>query len=281
MTAPMVSPDWLAEHLDDPSIVVLEVAFALPENAAYFTDGHIPGAHFVYWKDLCWHDRDRQFASGPELASRLGAFGVTDETTLVLVGDTIQFATYAFWVLTMGGLDHLARVLDGGRQTWEREGRPLTAEVPVAPAPSSVTPHAGDVSGRLGRDEVLSHLGDPNRVLVDMRSEEEYRGKRVSPAHFAVDYGAERKGRIPGARHLYYERLLGTDGRFLPAPEIEEQLDSVGADRNADVVTYCRLSHRATLGWFAATHLLGRGNVRVYDGSWTEWGSIVGVPIER
>lgn len=277
----MVSPDWLAEHLDDPSIVLLEVAFATPDNAMYFTEGHIPGAHFAYWKDLCWHDSDRQFATAQEMASRLEAFGVSDDTTLVLVGDTIQFATYTFWVLTMTGHDHLARVLDGGHKAWALEGRPMTREVPATPERGSVTPRTGDSSSRLGRDDMLAHLGDPNRVLVDMRSDEEYHGERVSPSHFPVDYGAERKGRIPGARHLYYERLLDTDGRFLPAGEIGRRLDAIGADPDADVVTYCRLSHRATLGWFAATHLLGRSNVRVYDGSWTEWGSIVGFPIER
>ena len=125
------------------------------------------------------------------------------------------------------------------------------------------------------------HLGDPDRVLVDMRTDEEFSGERVSPATSPFDHGAERAGRIPGAKHLYFERLLDGEGRFLGADGIGEQLSSVGATPDADVVTYCRLSHRASLGWFAATRLLGWSNVRVYDGSWTEWGSIVGFPVER
>ena len=281
MTTPLVSTAWLTDHLGDPSVVKVEVALAAPETALYFSAGHIPGAHYAYWKDLCWDDRSREFPSPDVMASRLEVFGVTDHSTLVLIGDTIQFATYTYWVLTMTGLAHLARVLDGGRQTWEREGLEMTDHPPRAPRRGAVTPGVENRLSRLGRDDVLAHLEDSNRVLLDLRSDEEYAGERVSPVHWTIDHGAERKGRIPGARHLYYEQLLAPDGRFLSASAIEERLDAAGASRSADVVTYCRLSHRATLGWFAATHLAGRGNVRVYDGSWTEWGSIVGFPIER
>jgi thiosulfate/3-mercaptopyruvate sulfurtransferase len=133
----------------------------------------------------------------------------------------------------------------------------------------------------VGRDDVRAHLDDASRVLIDMRTDEEYSGERVSPHTSPFDHGAERSGRIPGARHLYFEELLGADGRFLAPKEIVALLESAGASEDADVVTYCRLSHRATLGWFAATRIAGWQNVRVYDGSWTEWGSIVGFPIEH
>ncbi len=278
---PLVSAGWLADHLDDPTVVILEVAFDLPHKALYFSQGHIPGARYIWWKELCWHDTDREFADPVTMAGRLGALGVSDDSTLILVGDTIQFATYAYWTLTMTGLDHLTRILDGGRQIWDREARLLTHDLPAAATPGRVTPGVGDVSSRVGRDDVLTHLNHPDRVLVDMRSPEEYRGERVSPLTAPIDHGAERKGRIPGARHLYYQRLLAEDGTFLPPADLADRFASVGADDRADVVAYCRLSHRASLGWFAATRLLGRSNLRVYDGSWTEWGSIVGFPIER
>ena len=279
--SPLVSTDWLADHLEDPNVVIVESSSAPPDTAEYFSVGHIPGARYVWWKDLCWHDTDRQFPTPDVLARRLETFGVSDDTTLVLVGDTIQFATYPYWVMEMTGLGHLAKVLDGGRQIWMLEDRPTTKDVPEPATAGSVTPGSVDFTSRVGRDDVLAHLDDPGRVLLDMRSDEEYNAERVSPLRWEVDHGAERKGRIPGARHLYYERLLDDMGRFRPADELAAEFDSEGATADVDAVTYCRLSHRASLGWFSATKLTGRDNVRVYDGSWTEWGSIVGVPIER
>jgi thiosulfate/3-mercaptopyruvate sulfurtransferase len=216
------------------------------------------------------------------MAARLEALGVTDDTTLVLVGDTIQFATYIYWALEMTGLAHLATILDGGHQTWAAQGRPMTRDLPPAPARrGTVTPRDPDQSSRVGRDDVLANLQNPNRVLLDVRSPEEYRGERVSPDTAPFDHGAERKGRIPGAVHLYYERLLSEDGTFKTAGEIIDELEAEGASEDRDVIGYCRLSHRATLAWFAATKLAGRHNIRIYDGSWTEWGSIVGFPVER
>ena len=278
---PLVSVDWLREHLDDPAVVILEVSTEREPTARYFREGHIPGAHFAWWKTLCWDEADREFPPPEEMTRRLRALGVSDDSHLVLVGDPIQFATYPYWALALSGLDHVASVLDGGRALWASRGLPLTSEAPPAPAPGTVTPRGAGEPARVGRDDVRAHLGDPDRVLVDMRTDEEFSGERVSPATSPFDHGAERAGRIPGAKHLYFERLLDGEGRFLGADGIGEQLSSVGATPDADVVTYCRLSHRASLGWFAATRLLGWSNVRVYDGSWTEWGSIVGFPVER
>jgi thiosulfate/3-mercaptopyruvate sulfurtransferase len=276
----LVSPDWLEQRLGDPSLVLLEVSSKLPPEAAWFS-GHIPGARYIYWKDLCWDDTDRQFPSTDVMAERLGALGVGDDSTVVLIGDTVQFATYPYWVMTMAGLEARAVLLDGGHQAWEAQGRPMTTDAPPPPIPKTLTPGVEDWSSRLGRDDVLAHLDDPARVLVDMRSDEEYFAQRVSPTTWAFDHGAERKGRIPGARHLYYENLLHDDGTFKSPEELESLFDGVGATGDRDVVTYCRLSHRASLGWFALTRLNDRNSVRVYDGSWTEWGSMVGMPIER
>ncbi len=282
---PLVTPEWLHEHLHDPTVIVIEVSSEPAPGARYFREGHIPGARFAWWKTLCWDESDREFPPPEEMARRLGELGASDDSHLVLVGDPIQFATYPYWVLALSGLDHVASILDGGRAHWVASGLPLTQEMPPPARPGLVLPSgrtdARGSKARVGRDDVRAHLGDPRRVLIDMRTDEEWSGERVSPASYAVDHGAERTGRIPGARHLYFERLLGSDGRFLDTMRIEEQLRSVGATPEADVVAYCRLSHRASLGWFAAERLLGWSNVRVYDGSWTEWGSIVGFPIER
>ncbi len=277
MTKQLVSTAWLEEHVDDPSVVILEVA-ADPFDEAAYPSGHVPGARFVYWKDLLWHETDRQFPTPEEIAVRLGALGVDEGSTIALVGDPFQFATYAYWVMTMAGQEARCRLVDGGRLTWTAEGRPLTTAVPE-PFQGTVTAGTADHSSRIGRDEVLSGLTGRSRILLDLRSPEEYRGERVSPAWMGFDHGAERRGRIPGARHLYYEDLLQGDGTFLPPDRLEARFAQLPSD--AEIVTYCRLSHRASLGWFALTRILGRSTVRVYDGSWTEWGSIVGYPIER
>ncbi|NNC41583.1 MAG: sulfurtransferase [Acidimicrobiia bacterium] len=279
MVGPLVSPEWLRERIGDPDLVVLEVSFYQPDKAAYFT-GHIDGAHYTYWKDLLWHDLDREFATPEVLAERLGGFGVGDDSTLVLVGDPLQFATYAYWVLAMGGFEDQTAVLDGGHETWAARRYPMNT-VGTVPEPLEVTPGRGDDSCRIGRDEVLAGLDDPVRLLIDLRSAEEYSGERVAPLTAPFDHGAERRGRIPGARHLPRERLLQEDGTFKPLDELTAEFAAAGVTDHHEVVTSCRLSHRASLGWFVLSRLLGRERVRVYDGSWTEWGSIVGFPVER
>lgn len=279
MVDPLVSPEWLLDRVGDPDLVVLEVSFYQPDKAAYFT-GHIDGAHYVYWKDLLWHELDREFASPAVLAERLGAFGVGDDTTLVLVGDPIQFATYAYWVLAMAGFEDRTAVLDGGHETWAARELPRTDDRPVA-VPRTVTPGRADDTCRIGREGVLAGLEDPRRVLIDLRSAEEFSGERVAPLTAPFDHGAERRGHIPGARHLPREQLLTEEGIFKAPDELWAEFGKVGVSDEHEIVTSCRLSHRASLGWFVLTRLLGRDRVRVYDGSWTEWGSIVGYPVER
>ncbi len=281
MTGPLVTTAWLEERLGDPGTVVVEVAHHPPLAAAYFS-GHIPGARYRHWKALCWHETMRAFPSPEAMAARLGELGVGDDTTLAIVGDTLQFGIYAYWVLEMTGLSHLAVVLDGGHRTWEEEGRPMTNAVPEPATPALPTIGRPDETSRIGRDGVLAGLRDPERVLLDMRSDEEWRGERVAPTTAPHDHGAERSGRIPGARHLNYERLLRDDGTFKDREGLLVELTREGVEPHRDIVTYCRLSHRASLAWFVLTKVLGGyPQVRVYDGSWTEWGSIVGTPIER
>lgn len=283
LSAQLVSCDWLAEHLDDPQVRVIEVS-SRPDDTSY-RSGHIPGAVWWYWKDALWHPTDREFVTPEQLAQRLGSLGISPQTTLVIYGDPVQFGTYAFWVLSMAGHREL-RLLDGGRKRWLAEGRPLSQEVPVF-TPAAYDAGRADPSSRVGRDDVRAKLGQSTRMLLDVRSPEEYRGERVSPpsgeVRFDLDHGAERAGRIPGAVHLFFRELVNEDDTFLSPGELWSIFQKVGitAENRAEIVTYCRLSHRATIAWFVLRYLLNLENVRVYDGSWTEWGSIVGFPIEK
>ncbi len=278
MTSPLVSPAWLQEHLTDPSLRIFEIANK-PDMERY-REGHIPGALGAFWKAICWHETDREFTSSQALAGRFGALGIRPTDTLVLYGDPVQYGTYAFWAFTMAGHPHL-RVLDGSRARWIKEGRPLTTDIPHI-VPGDYPPQKGDASMRIGRDAVRAGLGKPGRLLLDVRSPEEYSGERVMEyPHF--NHGAERAGRIPGAVHLYYKNFLTDDDSYKSPTEIRALLDRVGAtpEQVAEIVCYCRLSHRATLAWVAMKYLLGYRNVKIYDGSWTEWGSIVGFPVEK
>ena len=209
----------------------------------------------------------------------LGAIGIGPDTTLVLYGDPVQYGTYGFWAVTMAGHKNL-KVLDGARTKWVAEDRPMTRNIPRFDAVDYPTPTPNE-SMRLGRENVRDNLGKAGRLLLDVRTPEEYSGERVME-HGQFDHGAERKGRIPGAKHLFFKELINADDSYKSADEIKAIVSAVGAtpDDADEIVCYCRLSHRATLVWVAMTQILGYDNVRIYDGSWTEWGSIVGFPVE-
>ncbi|HEY5295321.1 MAG TPA: sulfurtransferase [Gaiellaceae bacterium] len=272
----LIAPDELVPLLDDPAVVVIEIAFADDDTA--FRTAHVPGSRWAYWKRLLWHATDREFPDASVIAERLGALGVPAGATIVLSGDPVQFGTYAFWVLQMLGCERLL-LLDGGRMGWLEGGFPVESGS-AASEPASYSTGGADLRARVGRDGVLESVGRGDGLILDLRSEEEYRGERVAPATAPFDHGAERKGRIPGAVHLPHQRLVADHGRFRTVAELRAAVEAVGVGPETDVITYCRLSHRASLGWFVLSELLGHERVRVYDGSWTEWGSIVGVPIE-
>ena len=273
----LVSPSWLLERLDDPAITVLEIS-SDPEAKAYLK-GHVPGAIFSFWKDLLWHETDREFVSSSELSSRLGEIGVSTDSTLVICGDPVQYGTYALWVMTMAGVKDV-RILDGSRTRWIDDGNPLETEG-ISREPIDNGSLDPSIATRIGRDKVLQKINNPDTVLLDVRSPEEYRGERVSPPG-GFDHGAERKGRIPGAVHLFFRELLNDDDTFISKEKLERKFSEVGVKKSSgkDIVSYCRLSHRATLSWFAMSEILGIEKAQIYDGSWTEWGSIVGFPIE-
>lgn len=266
---------WVAENLDNPEVRLIEVSsLADPEG---YDQGHIPGAVNWTWQECLWQQGMRDFATPEALAALMGRSGVGPETTVVFYSSQFQYATYAFWVSTLRGYKRIM-IMNGDRDRWVKEGRPLTTEVPrIEPVIRSAPPI--DETARIGREGVRNGLDNPDRVLLDMRSIEEYRGERVSPPWFEVDHGATVKGHIPGARHLYYNDLLEEEEKFMPLETLREKFLQAGATPDKEVVTYCRLSHRASMAWFILKHLLGYPRVRVYDGSWTEWGSMVGMPI--
>ena len=274
----LVTTRWLAENIDDPDLRVIEIS--RDQEGDTYSKGHIPKAVFWFWKDKLWHTSDREFASSYEIASYLGDIGMTARSKIVIYGDPIQYGTYRLWVLTMAGLSNVS-ILDGGKTKWIAEGRSLSTLIPQY-EPSDPIESRTDLSTRIGRDDVLKGLRESKRILLDARSPEEYMGVRVSPPG-GFDHGAERVGRIPGAQPLFFRDLLNEDDTFISPEKILEKIRPLGikAGVSNDVVTYCRLSHRATLLWFALTHILNIPNVKVYDGSWTEWGSIVGFPVEK
>ncbi len=282
MPEPMVDAEWLLAHIDDPDVTVAEIQYEPDEDE--YTAGHLPGAQHWYWKDAFWDPVMREFATPEQMADWLGRHGVAAGDTLVLYSGRLQYGMYGSWAFgTMAGHADI-RVLDGGRRAWAAAGGALVTDVPsVTPVPyGPVARGARDDGTRVLRGGVLERLGRDGVRFLDGRYEEEYAGDRVKPGA-GLDHGAERAGRIPGAVSLPFRELISPEFRLRPRDELEAAFRRAGAapDQADEVIAYCRLGHRASLLWFAATRVLGWDHVRVYDGSWTEWGSTVGSPIER
>jgi len=286
-TTRIVDAEWLRTHLADPDVVVVELAHT-PAGEAESPAARpevVPGARRAHWKDLLWHRSRREFPSARELAERLHALGARSSSTVVFAGDPPQFAAYALWVAEAVGLGGDLRYLDGGLPAWAEADRAPApgprARAVASPSPGEdLLPQGAPRTGLVaGRDEVRAAIGTAT-VLLDLRSPEEYSGLRVSPDTEPVDHGAERAGHIPGALSLPVLDLLDERGLLRPVAEIRARTAELGIDGAAEIIAYCRLSHRAALGWLVFTELLGDHRVRVYDGSWTEWGSLVGAPVE-
>ena len=278
-TSALVDPNWVAAHANDPNVCLIDVAGLGQDDLQAYKAGHVPGAHPWQWKETLWDTHMRDFPAPQEFARRLGAAGIGNDTTVVFYGEGVQFGVYAWWVFRYCGHENV-RVLDGARYRLANEGRPLVTDEP-APRPAKTYQPVERVERmRVLRDEMLRALGQSRTLILDGRSPEEYRGERVGAAP-GPDVGAMRYGRIPDARHLYFNDLLNADTSFRSREELRAIVDAQGVAPHKDIIAYCRLSHRATVLYFVLTELLGLDNVRVYDGSWTEWGNLVGVPIER
>lgn len=274
---PLVTPAWLEAHKDE--VRLIEIAGLRQDDMQAYRAGHVPGAICWLWKEKLWDSHNRDFPDPETFARLMGEAGVGNDTTVVLYGEDVQFGIYAWWVLRYCGHDKVL-LLDGARYRWQAEGRPLETDIPPAPKPVAYKPVARNESMRILRDEVLASLDNDNMHIFDARSPEEYRGERVGGPGGA-DVGAMRYGRIPGAQHVYYRDLMDETKSFKPREALQALFAGKGLKPDDEVIAYCRLSHRATVVYFALTQILGHGKVRVYDGSWTEWGNLVGVPVER
>jgi thiosulfate/3-mercaptopyruvate sulfurtransferase len=275
----LVTTEWMAAHLDDPNVRLIDIAGLGQDQLQAYKAGHIPGATPWKWKDMLWDERRRDFPEPAEFARRLGQAGISNDTHVVFYGEGMQFGVYAWWTFRYCGHSNVS-VLDGGRTRWKAEGRPLVTDEPKPRAAVAYREVARDETMRILRDDVLAAVEGGGSVILDGRSPEEYQGTRVGGPG-GPDVGAVRAGRIPGARHLHYTDLLDADQRFKPENELRKLVEARGAAQGSAIITYCRMSHRATVLYFVLTQLLGYGKVRVYDGSWTEWGNLVGVPVEK
>jgi len=271
----LVSTDWTREHLDDPKVRFLEVDV---DTDAYET-GHLPGAGGINWRRQLTDRVMRDLATREDLQTLLRAAGIDDDTTIVLYGDNHNwFAAWAYWQLRYQGLDNV-KLLDGGRAKVEADGLPLTTDAPDH-APGSITlPTETREELRAYRQEVIDGIGSHDRDLVDVRSPEEFRGELSAPAHLPQE-AAQRRGHIPGAVNVPWSTAVAEDGTFKPIEQLRDLYAVKGVSGDDEVVAYCRIGERSSHTWFVLHELLGYRNVRNYDGSWTEYGSLVGVPIE-
>jgi thiosulfate/3-mercaptopyruvate sulfurtransferase len=275
----LVTTEWMAAHLDDPNVRLIDIAGLGQDQLQAYKAGHIPGATPWKWKDMLWDERRRDFPEPAEFARRLGQAGISNDTHVVFYGEGMQFGVYAWWTFRYCGHRNVS-LLDGGRTRWKAQGRPLVTDEPKARPAAAYREVARDETMRILRDDVLAAVEGGSSVILDGRSPEEYQGTRVGGPG-GPDVGAVRAGRIPGARHLHYTDLLDADQRFKPENELRKLVEARGAARASTIIAYCRMSHRATVLYFVLTQILGYDKVRVYDGSWTEWGNLVGVPVEK
>jgi len=274
-TEVLVDVDWAREHLDDPKVRFIEVDV---DTSAYDT-GHLPGAVGFNWTTQLNDPVRRDLVSRDELQELLRSAGVNDDTQIVLYGDNNNwFAAWAYWQLRYHGVDNV-RLLDGGRKKIEAEGLPLTTD-DVSHARGNITiPDRTREEIRAYRDQVVSGVGQEGRGLVDVRSPEEYRGELAAPAHLPQEV-AQRKGHIPSAVNVPWGTAVAEDGTFKPADELAQIYGAKGITPDKEIVAYCRIGERSSHTWFVLSEILGYPKVRNYDGSWTEYGSLVGVPIE-
>jgi thiosulfate/3-mercaptopyruvate sulfurtransferase len=271
----LVTTDWLAEHLGDEGLVVAEV----DESPELYDEGHIPGAVKLHWRDDLQDPVERDIVSREVFEQLLGERGIGNDTIVVLYGDKNNwFAAYAYWYLKIYGHNDI-RILDGGRQKWIEDGRETTTDLP-SPAAAQYSASERDESIRAFRDDVHGWIGEGDRALVDVRSPGEYAGDLIAPPGYEQE-GAQRGGHIPSAASIPWASAVADDGTFKSADELRDLYGGKGVTPDKQVTAYCRIGERSAHTWFVLRELLGYEDVRNYDGSWTEWGNLVDVPIEK
>jgi thiosulfate/3-mercaptopyruvate sulfurtransferase len=271
----LVDTSWVADHLSDPRVRIIEAS----EDVLLYEVGHIPGAVKLDWHVDVQDPISRDFVDQEGLEKLFGRWGISNDTTILLYGDRNNwYAAYSFWLFKQFGHQDI-RILNGGRSKWEAEGRPFTKEVP---SHNAATYHAqpADESIRAFRDDVAVGLKDPNRRLIDVRSPQEYSGELLHMVNYPQE-GAQRGGHIPGAKSIPWATAANADGTFKSSEELKTIYGGKDITPDKEVITYCRIGERSAHTWFVLTQLLGYPNVRNYDGSWTEWGSLVRAPIEK
>jgi len=270
----LVSGDWLEARLGTPGLVVVES----DEDVLLYETGHIEGAVKIDWHTDLNDPVERDYIDGAAFAALVGSKGISRDSTVVIYGDKNNWwAAYALWVFTLFGHEDV-RLLDGGRAKWEADGRAYTTAVSAPESVEYPVVERQDSGIRAYKDDVLAHLGNP---LIDVRSPEEYSGQRTTAPAYPEE-GALRAGHIPSAQNVPWAQAVADDGTFKPVPELDAiYRDGAGLKDGDSIVAYCRIGERSSHTWFVLTHLLGFNGVRNYDGSWTEWGSAVRVPIVK
>jgi thiosulfate/3-mercaptopyruvate sulfurtransferase len=271
----LVETDWLEEHLDDPSLRIIEV----DEDTSAYEKGHVKGAVGWNWTTDLHAPVGRDYVDQAGLSDLLSRAGVAPDTTVVLYGGNNNwFAAYAYWILKLRGFDDV-KLVNGGRKKWELESRELTQDVPSYAATGLTVTGSEKPEIRALRDEVLGKLGS-TVGFVDVRSPEEYRGEKLAPDHLPQEQ-AQVPGHIAGAANIPWAKAANEDGTFKSADELRALYEAEGITSGQEVIAYCRIGERSSHTWFALQELLGFPNVKNYDGSWTEYGSLVGAPVEK
>ena len=270
----LVDTDWVEAHAEDPNVAIVEV----DEDVTAYEKGHIPGAISIDWENDLHDVPRREFISSERLAKLLGEKGISNDQTIVLYsGNNNWFASYAYWLFQYRGVENV-KLLNGGRKKWELESRLLSQDVPNRTA-ATFQIGAERPELRIFRDEVVRRVQDGG-AWVDVRSPEEFRGELLAPPHLPQEQ-AQVPGHIPGAANITWSKTVNEDGTFKSADELRALYGAEGVSPDKPTIAYCRIGERSSHTWFVLTYLLGHPDVRNYDGSWTEWGSLVNVPIEK